>query len=468
MIKIQLFLLVFSTVFIVKGFSQFGAEKVIFSCEDCAITGLHFQDLNGDNRVDILAYSSKSSIVEWHQNLGEGLFSPPKVIGNGSRISLFIDIDNDDDLDIILNGNTILEAKTSLVVNDGIGEFSEEQMIIDGDGEPLVLGHYNSVGDLDGDGDMDLITGFLYDIRWYENLGQNMFSGRKEITGIEIFDLSGISTLDIDNDGDIDILTTHYYGETICWKNEGGKFSAEANNVLRPPSDFNPIFSMPIDVDSDNDLDIIIIGDSSDEIVLFENGGAGNFDNDNKKIIDNLESIKSVFSSDLDDDGDNDIVYTSTGGGSTIYWNENDGIGNFSPKKIVAENLNNPKCIAAYDIDDDGKKEIIFSSESFYKISILDTDFSNTTSTNDLIDLKDVILFPNPFQAILNIEQESIQSSNLSTISIFDVTGRLALSTNLKAPTQQISTAHLANGLYFYQVINGDNQIITNGKVIKH
>ena len=105
---------------------------------------------------------------------------------------------------------------------------------------------------------------------------------------------------------------------------------------------------------------------------------------------------------------------------------------------------------------------------SFYKISILDTDLSNTTSTNDLIEPKGIKLYPNPFQTILNIEQESIRSSNLPTLSLFDVAGQQIQSVLLKDVTQQISTADLGNGLYFYQFINANGQMIGNGKLVKY
>lgn len=54
------------------------------------------------------------------------------------------------------------------------------------------------------------------------------------------------------------------------------------------------------------------------------------------------------------------------------------------------------------------------------------------------------------------------------TLSLFDVTGRQVQSVILKDATQQISTAHLSNGLYFYQVISADGQMAGSGKVVKH
>jgi len=77
-------------------------------------------------------------------------------------------------------------------------------------------------------------------------------------------------------------------------------------------------------------------------------------------------------------------------------------------------------------------------------------------------------LSPNPFANFLIIEKEFSNNDKLFQLSLFDVTGRQVQTTTLKDITQQISTTHLANGLYFYQVINAEGQVIANGKVIKH
>lgn len=76
-------------------------------------------------------------------------------------------------------------------------------------------------------------------------------------------------------------------------------------------------------------------------------------------------------------------------------------------------------------------------------------------------------LSPNPFQNFLNIKQEATSISNF-TISFFDMSGKQVKSVTLKNSNQQISTAHLANGLYFYRIINANGRMIANGKVIKH
>ena len=46
--------------------------------------------------------------------------------------------------------------------------------------------------------------------------------------------------------------------------------------------------------------------------------------------------------------------------------------------------------------------------------------------------------------------------------------GKQVQSTVLNDAISQLSTAHLGNGLYIYQVLNADGRVIANGKLIKH
>ncbi len=468
----QLVLLLFLNVSAIQVFGQFGSEKVIYSCEECQAAAIGCYDLNGDSRVDILAYSHASNTVEWYENLGEGLFSETKIISeqiDGFNNFIATDIDNDNDLDIIKgyyypSGASIYSynIRVSYFLNNGFGEFSEEKIVIVEEIEGA--GIYPSMGDLDGDGDVDLVFGLQSSIIWYENLGQNSFS-EKKIISLEAYELSSINTADIDNDGDMDMFTTHYYGSTIWWENKGNNnFSSEGKTILNTSHFFGAIITVPIDIDGDNDLDFITGGDVTEEIFLSKNDGKGNFDNQEKQILDFVEDVTSIFSSDLDNDGDNDILYTS-GAGNTIYWHENDGLGNFSVKKIIAENVNRPKCIFTDDIDNDGHNEVLFASQSFYKISILDTDFTGTTSIDDLGKKEEIKISPNPFQDFISIEQENDSSY---IFYLFNSKGQQVYSHTLNSTIQQIPATHLPNGLHLYQVINVDGQMMANGKVIKH
>lgn len=101
-------------------------------------------------------------------------------------------------------------------------------------------------------------------------------------------------------------------------------------------------------------------------------------------------------------------------------------------------------------------------------MNVLVSELPKTTAVSEFALEQAVKVYPNPFGDFLTIKQEVLHTNKLSQLSVFDVAGRQVQSTILTNATQQISTAHLANGLYFYQVINADGQMVANGKVVKH
>jgi hypothetical protein len=88
-----------------------------------------------------------------------------------------------------------------------------------------------------------------------------------------------------------------------------------------------------------------------------------------------------------------------------------------------------------------------------------------TTATNEIFEVRNLKVYPNPFNEYLSFEMIDNQSVN---IELFDVLGRKVKSLNVdNADTfYQINTDDLQPGLYFYTLLK-DNQIVEKGKVIK-
>lgn len=74
-------------------------------------------------------------------------------------------------------------------------------------------------------------------------------------------------------------------------------------------------------------------------------------------ITDNAISIYSVYSSDIDGDGDIDVLSASTDD-NKVAWHENDGIGNFS-EHIISTVTTDPNDIYSIDLDGDGDMDVL-------------------------------------------------------------------------------------------------------------
>ncbi len=129
-------------------------------------------DLDGDTDLDILAMESDGarSNILWFQNDGSGGFGAGILVHDvsaGVREIAIGDLDNDDDLDFVsVNSNSEL---TLWHENDGSGLFP-----VSGNGfqrDPSSSPYDVLLRDLDGDGDLDVVTTTRFGglVGWYEN-----------------------------------------------------------------------------------------------------------------------------------------------------------------------------------------------------------------------------------------------------------------------------------------------------------
>lgn len=128
------------------------------------------------------------------------------------------------------------------------------------------------------------------------------------------------------------------------------------------------------DLDGDGDMDVLSASPNDNKIAWYENNGSGIFDS--QQIIDSdFERANSVIAVDLDNDGDIDVVASSQ---YAIVWYENYGSGNFSSsREIETLNFNNaPASIFAADLDGDGDMDIISGSRRADKINWYENDGS--------------------------------------------------------------------------------------------
>jgi hypothetical protein len=259
------------------------------------------------------------------------------------------DIDADGDLDLfILRGDI---GPNLLFLNDGGVSFQEAAAAagLAFSGGATNGRHSGPVfGDLDGDGDLDLVYGGLEGdgARLYLNDGSGLFSNATNASGLQ--SMTSIHTIslalgDYDKDGDLDIAMSHWGtprdpanpGETeTLWRNDtvAGvvKFTPVSassgvasllqlnapQGVLGPNFDytFSPSFG---DVDGDGDLDMLNVSDFRGSRIFLGRGdgsfGPAPFTPDD-------ENGMGAAVGDYDNDGDPDWFVSSING-NRLYQN---------------------------------------------------------------------------------------------------------------------------------------------------
>jgi len=124
------------------------------------------------------------------------------------------------------------------------------------------------------------------------------------------------------------------------------------------------------DFDGDSDIDIIAASLEDDQIIMFRNEGSDTILWTKQIIAENIDNAHSVYSADFDNDGDLDIVAAAYQGSPGVLWLRNDGGNPINWSQFtVATTFYNAHEVYSYDIDLDGRMDIIGASSDLNKIS---------------------------------------------------------------------------------------------------
>jgi len=160
-----------------------------------------------------------------------------------------------------------------------------------------------AIGDLDGDGDPDVLDGYR---RWYENTsGDGSDWATVTILTDGAFDALPLTALgDLDGDGDLDIVMGTHFGARLAWAENDGNLGRDFSlHSLATDKDFLHTI-IAADLDNDGDLDILA-GQNVGPTFVFENDGTGAFTE--HTIAADTRSHEARVG-DVDCDGDLDIV----------------------------------------------------------------------------------------------------------------------------------------------------------------
>jgi hypothetical protein len=341
-------------------------------------------DFDGDGDPDIATAARLADRVAWHENeLGESVadadgFGDPQIVSeNESNVSSIFaaDLDGDGDPDLVsFSSNRVVWHENQLGESGADSDGFSVPRVISTDvseGKGSLYGRGVFVGDLDGGGDPDVAVADTGGVAWHENqLGESGadsdgFGPRKVISASDERGAEDLTITEVDGDGRPDIIVTTTLSDVIWYRNQIGTSSAdddgfEGGRTLSGSASAEAIFSTDLDEDGRND----VLTDSK----WFRNRIGGPFpDQDGFGDPQRFSGIGGgdILAADVDGDGDRDPVGTSTSSSSgTILWTQNTivegtAVGSGSPTQTITQRLVGPSGLATTDLDGDGDLDLI-------------------------------------------------------------------------------------------------------------
>ncbi|MBC7447797.1 MAG: T9SS type A sorting domain-containing protein [Hymenobacteraceae bacterium] len=274
-------------------------------------------DFDGDGAIDLLIAHSFRDTLTLHFNNGSGSFNRVSQLPTARGLLRLTtgDLDADGDLDVVYSthtssgGTSIWNVRTLL--NDGTGALQTGTTF-------AFVADQLTLGDMDSDGDPDLIVTDVAALVLYLNDGTGDFQrgGAYSISSGS----DDITTADINGDGDLDVLIPNRFVSWTYVFNNDGTGSPSRHPAGHPVVGGLTQSIAMADVEGDGDLDMLVPWDSnpfgSTSVSLRVNFGNGQFNHGPQPYVTVGSTPRKIAMADVDGDGDLDLL-TTHGSGST-------------------------------------------------------------------------------------------------------------------------------------------------------
>jgi hypothetical protein len=463
---------------------DFGTPKIILNSDrEPKVT--NFIDLDKDGYVDIVGYCLYASAypVFWIKNTDNTLEfeSPVTLYSSGYTYNTYAaDIDNDNDNDIVV----LNQDKLKLLRNTGMS-FSYSHNL-DPAGAPDTDLAY--MADLNNDSNMDFIA-YSHDDRdvsLYINNGSGNFTLQK----IEDYLVSGRSIMahDADNDGDEDIFYEDGYWKRIMIRENLTSFeiTEEPTSIEVCPSGEGSLTFLVNDATSyqwqinpgtgfedlnnsdtingvfTNKLEILELTDFLSSVPYRCIAYSGNASVNDTSVEVNVNEFIDLEAPEFT--VNNISIQLNEEGSASITTSEI--INTISDNCFVSDTI---VSLLDFDCSNIGENTIDvtvidFSGNELTKSAIITVNDNGncSTSTGELIENENVIIYPNPTNGIMNL---SFSDTKTYQVKIYDLLGKTLLIRDDIAGDERIDISEYEDGIYIIRIQNGDK--IVTSKIIK-
>jgi len=467
-------------------------------------------DLDGDGDLDVVARYSLSTpnftttlSVMQNSGVNSGTFVPVTTFGQGLTGSDFGnivlgDVDGDGDLDMLApnyiggNSNNTIPPRNVVNVrlNDGTGTFTRHP--VNADVTIPTTSHFLATGDLDGDGDLDILTTgvsspttpSVVNILLNQGVHSGNFAPPASNASVSVPNVGTLVVGDLDGDGDVDFVASNNSEVRLFLNNGNGSFAAPASNGAVPVSSGGGISSMALgDIDGDGDLDLLTLtfvvrnSRATGVVNVLENTGVNSGQFGRSALnweVPTADAPRTLILGDVDGDGDLDIVAANEGyspAATSFSVRLNDGAGRFTAPATNADPAvgGSPRWLSLGDVDGDGDLDAVTVNRLLVPVSMGGSSLSvrrnesRPLATTTARLAEDVALYPNPARTVVAVVVPAIAGATHATLALVDAVGRTVRTQSLTlsgaGTPAQVALTGLAPGLYRVRVQAGGQQL---------
>ena len=328
--------------------APFNSAAAKVYAQGSAAISTDWADVDNDGDLD-LAIGNNGAKNAVYLNQGNGLESTPSWNSSDSLVSIDLawgDYDSDGDADLAVAN---YEGAIQIFQNQG-GTLSTTATWSHLYGGSTTTSRFTSLawGDIDGDHDLDLVAGVLYEgVVMFRNSGSS-FGSSTSWQGGHNANVMDVKLADVDGDNDLDLFEAVSGGRVSLYLNSGATFSSSV--AWQSPTDLSTSTIALGDVDADGDMDLVV-GNHGGLNQLFLND-AGTLSNSADWDSSESDNTMDIRLADVDMDGDLDMLESNTGTYDNIRIFDGSGFG--SSIEWATPDIGDSSDSAWGDVDGDG------------------------------------------------------------------------------------------------------------------